>query len=298
MLDRLLVNVEEGSEPLALLEKAARLALSGGQLELFCCVSRSPGGADESTASRTRHALMTQCEGHLDHLAERIRLEPARLGSDVCWDRDRIGALVRKCERYRPDLLIHPAAEASGLLHPLILLEDRRLLRQIQVPLLLARKDAWGEHPRIAVALDPFHPCGEPAALDGKLFGMAHGLARQLEGELHVLHTYQSLPQSAILDEHRVTDYAGLQKKVTREHQQRLEALLAGWQHEPGAPQLHLLEGEFHRQVVAFCSAQPIDLLLIGNVPRGLLDRLLLGSSAERVLERIRCDLLVVKPDG
>lgn len=42
MLDRLLVNVEEGSEPLALLEKAARLALSGGQLELFCCVSRSP----------------------------------------------------------------------------------------------------------------------------------------------------------------------------------------------------------------------------------------------------------------
>lgn len=299
MFQKLLVNIEDEGEPLALLEKAARLVRTEGQLELFSCVSLPlslPGTGNAESEKRARHAYLTQCEGRLEHLAERIRLEPARIGTDVSWGRDRVEGLMKKCERFMPDLLLYPVAEESGLLRRLLLSDDWKLLRRIPVPMLLSRGRLWSEHPRIAVAIDPFHPRNEPAALDGKLFGMAHALASQLDGELHVLHTYEPLPQSAIFDEHRVTDFAGLQEDVIRQHRQQLETLLAPWQMEPGAAELHLLEGELHQQVAPFCEEQAIDLLLIGNVPRGTLDRLLLGSSAERVLDRIRCDLLVVKP--
>lgn len=301
MFGKLLVSVDEDSEHLALLEKAARLALTQGQLELFCCVYQAalePGvaGMDEAQ-NRARHAYMTQCEGRLDHLAERIRLDSARIGTDVSWDSDRIEAVLRKCERFMPDLLLYPVSGEAGFLHHLLSPGDWKLLRRVEVPLLLARERRWCSHPRIAVALDPFHPRNEPAALDGKLFGMAHALAAQLEGELHVLHTYHALPQSAIFDEHRVTDFADLQREVEKTHRERLEAVLAPWQHEPGAAELHLLEGELHQRVGPFCDEHAIDLLLIGNVPRGALEHLLMGSSAERALERVRCDLLVVKPD-
>ena len=39
-----------------------------------------------------------------------------------------------------------------------------------------------------------------------------------------------------------------------------------------------------------------IDLLLMGAVSRSHLDRALLGNTAERILEAVHCDLLVLKP--
>lgn len=301
MFHKLLVNIDDDTEHLPMVEKAARLAACGGHLELFCVafqpLIRSAGVFSEEAERRSRHAYMTQCEGRLDHLAGRIRMDEARIGTDVCWDEKRAEAVLRKCERYNPDLLIYPVSNQPALLHHLLAPEDWRVLRDSPVPILLSRDRPWTEHPRIAVALDPFHPLNEPAALDGKLFGMAHRLVRELGGELHVLHAFDTLPQSAVFDEHRITDFAGLKEHVAQEHRARLEALLAPWQNEPGAAQLHLLQGELHQQVPRICDEQKIDLLIMGNVRRGALERLLVGSSAERVLDRVHCDLMVVKPD-
>lgn len=301
MFHKLLVNIDDDTEHLPMVEKAAKLAACEGHLELFCVafqsMIRSAGVFSEEAERRSRHAYMAQCEGRLDYLASRIRLDESRVSTDVCWDEKRAEAVLRKCERYNPDLLVYPVSNQPALLHHLLAPEDWKVLRKSPVPLLLSRDRPWPEHPRIAVALDPFHPLNEPAALDGKLFGMAHRLVRELEGELHVLHAFNALPQSAIFDEHRVTDFSGLQEHVAKEHRERLEALIAPWKHELGAAQLHLLQGELHHLVPRICEEQKIDLLIMGNVSRGVLERLLVGSSAERVLDRIQCDLMVVKPD-
>jgi universal stress protein E len=41
-----------------------------------------------------------------------------------------------------------------------------------------------------------------------------------------------------------------------------------------------------------------IDLLIAGGISRGRLEQVFIGGTAERMLDRIRCDLLVVKPPG
>ncbi|OOK86569.1 universal stress protein, partial [Pseudomonas aeruginosa] len=46
----------------------------------------------------------------------------------------------------------------------------------------------------------------------------------------------------------------------------------------------------------SFVRANDIDLLLMGAVARGHLDNALIGQTAERVLEEVECDLLVLKP--
>jgi universal stress protein E len=38
--------------------------------------------------------------------------------------------------------------------------------------------------------------------------------------------------------------------------------------------------------------------MVMGAVSRSGLDRIFLGSTAERVLDRLPCDLLIVKPKG
>jgi universal stress protein E len=37
--------------------------------------------------------------------------------------------------------------------------------------------------------------------------------------------------------------------------------------------------------------------VVIGAVSRSRLDRVLIGNTAERVLDKLECDVLVVKPD-
>ncbi len=301
MFNKLLVDIDEQKEHLAMLEKAVRLSGNEGHIELFCCayqpLIKGAGVFNEEAEKRSRHAYMVQCEGRLDHLAERIRIDPQRIGTDVAWDDNGAHALLRKCERFGADLVVCPVAHQPALLHHLLAPEDWQILRECQVPLLISRDNSWPLHPRIAVAIDPFHSRNEPASLDAKLMEMACALSMELEAELHVLHTYTTLPESAVFDEHQVTDFGYLQKKVVGEHQQRMDTLLAPWSGMEGAPEVHLLEGELHQLVPKFCKEQEVDLLLMGNVPRGALERLLLGSSAERILDKVSCDLLVIKPD-
>lgn len=301
MFQKLLVNIDEQKEHLEMLEKAVKLSGTHGHLELFCCAYqpfiKGAGVFNEEAEKRSRHAYMVQCEGRLDHLAERIRIDPQRIGTDIAWDDDGAHALLRKCERYGADLVIYPVELQSALLHHILAPEDWKVLRECPVPLLISRDRLWPAHPRIAVAIDPFHIRNEPASLDTKLMEMAGALATELDAELHVLHTYTMLPESAVFDEHQVTDFDYLQKKVVTEHQQRMDSLLAPWSKMDGAPEVHLLEGELHHLVPQFCKEQQVDLLLMGSVPRGALERLLLGSSAERILDKVSCDLMVIKPD-
>ncbi|MND09065.1 Universal stress protein E [compost metagenome] len=49
--------------------------------------------------------------------------------------------------------------------------------------------------------------------------------------------------------------------------------------------------------LVGACEEYRADLVVIGAVSRGALQRLALGSTAERVLDFVPCDLLIVNPD-
>ncbi|MFL2545895.1 MAG: universal stress protein [Candidatus Rariloculaceae bacterium] len=41
-----------------------------------------------------------------------------------------------------------------------------------------------------------------------------------------------------------------------------------------------------------------VDLIVMGAISRSGMDRVFLGNTAERVLDQLACDLLIVKPEG
>ena len=78
-------------------------------------------------------------------------------------------------------------------------------------------------------------------------------------------------------------------------HRQAFDDLLAAYP-EIAAERRHLLAGYAEQAIPDFVRANDIDLLLMGAVARGHLDNALIGQTAERVLEEVECDLLVLKP--
>src|SRR5690606_6698768 len=99
---------------------------------------------------------------------------------------------------------------------------------------------------------------------------------------------------SLLFDAQLLEDYSAYTAESAALHRGAFQQLL-----EPyaiPATQRHLLDGFAEETIPHFVREQRIDLLLIGAIARGQLDNALIGNTAERVLEAVDCDLLVLKP--
>ena len=59
---------------------------------------------------------------------------------------------------------------------------------------------------------------------------------------------------------------------------------------------INVLVGEPAEQIIEFAAGHESDLLVMGAVARSAFGRLLIGNTAERVLDAVTSDLLIVKP--
>jgi universal stress protein E len=55
--------------------------------------------------------------------------------------------------------------------------------------------------------------------------------------------------------------------------------------------------GKHDEVILQFVAAEGIDILVMGTVARGGIPGLLIGNTAERVLSKLRCSVLTLKPD-
>jgi len=59
----------------------------------------------------------------------------------------------------------------------------------------------------------------------------------------------------------------------------------------------HLVSGLAHDELPRIAGAVGADVVVMGAVARNRWKRLFIGATAERTLEHLPCDLLIVKPD-
>jgi universal stress protein E len=81
-------------------------------------------------------------------------------------------------------------------------------------------------------------------------------------------------------------------------HQRRTAVLrLMEGRSIPGA-RLRLAEGRPEAELPTLAEDLEIDVLVAGAVSRSRLEQVFIGGTAERLLDRVGCDLLVVQPPG
>lgn len=168
------------------------------------------------------------------------------------------------------------------------------MIRHCPQPLWLVHHDAWRGQ-RLCAALDPLHASDKPAALDHRLIAAACQLEASLGLRADYLHTHAALPRSLLFDAEMLAGYERFVLQHEERHRQAFDDLLAAYP-EIAAERRHLLAGYAEQAIPDFVRANDIDLLLMGAVARGHLDNALIGQTAERVLEEVECDLLVLKP--
>jgi len=220
--------------------------------------------------------------------------------------------LIRQVLRGKHDLLIKVAEQADWL-ERLLGSDDIELLRKCPCPLWLCRADEPSNYRSILVAVDPddSYPAAEleaRQALNRQALEMAVSLALSDFAELHLVHVWDAVGEAVMRGAILAVPQGQVSAYVDQVHQRRaahVDALLREVTGRVGGdaiaylkPQVHLIRGQAREEIPALAKRLGSDLIIMGTVARTGVPGLLMGNTAEAILDRIDCAVLAIKPPG
>src|SRR5580704_4781525 len=296
-----------GRAPAAELRKAGALArASGASIELFHALTKpSPGAVGQTGtqsghgAGKSRAAAETKSRERLERCARAAPLRGLRVKCTTAWDYPAHAAIVRRALASGADLVIaatHPH-RLGGRLR--LRNTDWELIRHCPTALLLVKSSRVYRKPTVLVAVDPFHAHARPADLDPRLLAMGNTFARLLHGTVHAFHAYMPLIGVAPLAV-SAAPFIVLPPEAEQAHGRVIARAIDQLAEASGVPPAcrHVHMGDVTGQLTATVKRTRASLVVMGAVSRSALARLLIGNTAERVLDKLSCDVLIVKPRG
>jgi universal stress protein E len=283
--------------------KAAALARTlGARLELFHALT-GPVEFDAFTAGalqKYQDAESARQRKRLETMAAPLRRAGVDTITAVEWDSPPHEAVVRHARRVRADLIVAERHAGQHLARWLLRYTDWELLRQSPVPVLLVKKTAAYRTPRILAAVDPAHAFDKTARLDDSILKLGAVLGAATLGQLHVLHAY--VPSIIGMKEadlrasdasQRIVDAAASQAGKRLDKAMRSARL-----GKLPAAQRHLIPLHPVDAIPRLARRLGCDIVVMGAIARTGLKRIVIGSTAERLLDDLPCDLMIVKPPG
>ena len=296
--------VADGSEgEKSALARAAGLAsANSAKLTLFSALDTE---LYQFSDPETLSALEAMNELHLEQRREELESlrgdaisEHPELTVDVAVETGMMAiSVIRAVLVNQHDLVVKAAAGSMGKWNRLFGTGDQKLMRKCPCPVWILKPSEETHLRRIlaAVDLNPTEPDTE--SLARRIMEIATSLATDEGSELHVVHVWR-LPAETALRGRQIdtTDVDQLVDSIGAAHQSELDRLLGP--HPYDKRTVHLIKGEAKDVIPDLAESLEVDLVVIGTVGRAGVPGLLIGNTAEGVLNSVDSSVLTLKPEG
>jgi universal stress protein E len=230
-------------------------------------------------------------------MAQDARKKGVTVTTDVLNQRPVADGVLARALDSSPKFVIKGTRYHSDAERRIMIDTDWQLIRLCPYPLWLVKPGNFRKEPVIIAAVDPTHVHDKPAALDQAIIDAAKSIAGPVGGDVHLLHTYQRLvgigsdinktfkPIKLSLDQ--------VDKRMKKAHREALDTLAE----ENGFDKKHThqLPGRTRELLPTFARSKKADLVVMGALARWGLRRMVIGSTAEQVLDHLPCDVLIVR---
>jgi universal stress protein E len=300
--EKILVIVEPDVHPSEVVARATWLArVNNCDLDLVLCdpdIGALREGFFVSNEARdiAEKIRMAQRE-MIEELAGPPREAGIEVTTEVLEERPIADGVLHRAVDLDPRFVVKGTQYHSTAERSIFVDTDWQLIRSCRYPLWLVKPHEIREKPVIVAAVDPTHSHDKPASLDQVIVKTALTISDATQGEVHLLHTYHRLtgvgreatwtfkPITLPIDQ--------LSEKIQQEHREKLDALAEA--NGIDAEHTHQLPGDTKEILPTFVRAKGADLVVMGALARWGLKRAILGSTAERVLDHLPCDILIVR---
>ena len=303
-IERILSVVDPTTEGQPAMNRAAWLASkTGASLELFICYYNEYLSGDRlfdsPSLEKAREEIINGHEKHLEKLAGPLREQGLTVSTMAVWDHPLYEGIVRHAAATGADVVFKDTHHHSAVARALLTNTDWNLIRTCAVPLWLVKPREIGAKPHFMAAIDPLNEHDKPAALDDEILVLSKSLADATGGKVTAFHSYDPriavatatanayIPVSLPFDE--------IEKQMREQHARRFDEVIDF--HGIAEGNAHLVAGLTHEELPDLSEKLKADVVVMGAVSRNRWKRLFIGATAERTLEHLPCDLLIVKPD-
>jgi universal stress protein E len=288
------------------LRKAGILARAArAKVELFHAIDEPdpersfPETATFQEVETLRAAIVQKYERRLERFARDPALRGVTVRCTASWDYPPHDAVVRRALAARSDLVIAAARGHRFGARMVLRNTDWELIRHCPVPLLLVKSPRAYRRPLVLAAVDPFHRHARPAKLDVRLVQAGSEFARLLHGSLQLFHAYMPIVGAEPMAM-AAAPLVMMPPEVEEAHGQQVTRVVGALADKAGIARkrCHIRMGEVADQLSGFARRSGTAIVVMGAVSRSAIARLFIGNAAERTLDRLTCDVLVVKPRG
>lgn len=225
-----------------------------------------------------RKEYCDQLAANVADLTAVLKTSGYQWSNSAVWAYPRYEAVIAKTKEIDADLVVQHTRSYGKLEFHHLSNDSWQMVRHCSIPLLLVKNDSWQVTPKIIAAVDPLHSHQRPLASDNEILNAALTLQKRLSCELDVVHGYAEAarpfaPAGVIETEHRTT----------------MGELLSAYPITIG--RLHFMDETAIAALQKITTEMKTDILVMGAISRSRLSKMLVGSTAEKVLDffRHRC---------
>lgn len=251
------------------LDRAAFIARqNGASVHALLCFVPPEGVAAEDAdafvaAEQLRHELW------LEELVKPLRVADAKVTTEVQTSSDWRTGLAEAVRRADADLLIKAASTRSALRRRLMKTSDWLVLREARCPVLFAKRSDTAAIENVLAAVNIAATDQAHVKLTEVVLAAGREVAEQLGAELNVVNAY--------VDSKNFIHPPDLAKR-------------AG----VGRQQAHVGDADPEDLIASVCQKIAAGIVIIGSVGRKGMAAAVVGNTAERILDTVAADILVI----
>jgi len=249
-------------------------------------------GDVERLQQATREAMTAKLEAVAEPLRAAGLQVDCKLLDGVAWY-----AIVQEAKEGEHDLVMAVSKGQDSDVDGFFGRTARRLLRQCPVPVWLVPPDAPPELRHVVACVDTSSD-GVDAELNERLYQLATTISADAEARLSVLHAWEMEDEAVLSARLRPETVEGYKRKHLAYRRDLLDRFLRPYGASFEDEGVHLINQPPAAAVASFCADNDVDLVVMGTVARSGLRGLLIGNTAESMLDRIETGVLAVKPYG
>jgi nucleotide-binding universal stress UspA family protein len=253
--------------------------------------------------SGVRHFVTPDLENELiEHRRERLAAM-AKDVSDIPVTTELLrgrpaSAVIQEVVRGNHDLLVRSHGRDLAVPPRPFGAIDMELLRQCPCPVWLIGPRVPAARWRILAAIRATNAEPEERELNAAILEWALTLKSFGDAELSVLQAWTPYGASLLRSRMPPDEFSEFIETSRRTEHEALSQFLKPYTERLGDVTVELAHGEPEDAIAGFVESHGVDVVVMGTVARTGIAGLVMGNTAERVLQRLRGSVLAVKPPG
>ncbi len=282
-------------------QRAVALATATGA-ELHLCVFDYSSAiaavavVSEKVSELAKWGFVEQRERWLREQAVVLSATGLHVETQMIWGTPVHECIIENVAALAPDLVLKDIHHEPLLKRVLFTPLDWQLLRLCPAPLLMVSAAAHSLPQRVIAAVDTARQDQAAEDLNDVIVHAALQLAIQCDATLHLAQAFDEVIPAMPAELGATEGFIEACAQLRESNHKSFDAFAT--RHSVPAEQRHFLSGQAVSVLTGLARKSRTDVLVMGSTTRTGLVRIVMGSTAERILGDLRCDVLVVKPAG